>query len=828
MTARNADNRFPAATVVADASGSETSRATGIAIAAVAVVGGTAILAIVAGDRLLGSLAIGATVLAAAALMQGRHLLARIQATANRQAVRAAELDSLLSSVPGAHVVLDADPADKPLTPALAALLGIEAAPVTRDHVIAACAGDDDLARALDRLVGDGKGFTREVTCPATGRRLRIHGRWLGGRDMAPATALWFEDVSDEAATVAALEVEATRLRAILDAIPVPVWQRRRDLALSYCNQAYAKVVERDVATAIAAGGELVAEMEQAEARALADRAMAAGESLSADHHVVVEGERRLLNVNESPVANGGGTVGIAWDRTDLEAATRDLERVVAGHAEALERLTTAIAIFGPDKQLKFFNSAYAQLWRLDPDWLRGEPLQGEILEALRARRRIPEVPDFPAYKKKRDAFFTALIDPLEEVVHLPDGKTLRTLISPHPFGGLMFAYEDVTDALALERSLNTLIAVQRATLDNLYEGVAVFGSDGRLKLSNPGFARLWRLASERVEGEPHIAEVVEATRDLYDPAGDWETLKAGIIAHTTDRTPRFDRLERRDGSVLEWASVPLPDGATLMTYLDVTDSIKVERALRERNEALEEADRLKSEFIANVSYELRTPLNTIIGFSELLDTGFFGALNERQGEYVTGILDSSHQLLQLINDILDLASIEAGQMQLNVASFDLDAVLASMLTLTHQRIRSENVELEFDCPGNLGEMIGDERRIKQVVFHLLSNAIHYSPPGGKVLLEGRRDGDVITIAVVDSGSGIAPEDQSRVFDKFWRGDKSTTRRCSGLGLSLVKSFVELHGGEIAIESAPSAGTRVTCRLPVDARAQRRQMTAAD
>ena len=155
----------------------------------------------------------------------------------------------------------------------------------------------------------------------------------------------------------------------------------------------------------------------------------------------------------------------------------------------------------------------------------------------------------------------------------------------------------------------------------------------------------------------------------------DWDSYKARIIAHTTERSPSFNRLDRTDDTVLEWASVPLPDGATLMTYLDVTDSNNVELALRERNEALQEADRLKSEFISNVSYELRTPLNTIIGFSELLSAGFFGSLETRQAEYVQGIFDSSQHLLQLVNDILDLATIEAGHMRLDVGSFNIDDI---------------------------------------------------------------------------------------------------------------------------------------------------------
>ena len=608
------------------------------------------------------------------------------------------------------------------------------------------------------------------------------------------------------------------RQRGVLDALATPVWRRGADLSLVFCNAAYAEIVETDSKTAVADGIELVSEPERSHARALAQQALADGEPRAAAHHVVAGGQRRLFNLTETPLEKGGGTIGVGWDVTELEDARRDLRRHIAAHADVLERLSPAIVIYDADKKLKFFNGAFATMAKIDPDWLRTEPQHSEVLEAARASRRLPEVPDFPAFKAEREALFAQLTEPHEELRYLPDGTTLRMIITPHPLGGLLFTYEDVTDALDLERSLNTVVAVQRATLDNLYEGVAVFGSDGRLKLSNPHFAQLWRLDPAQLVGEPHIADIVEMTKDLYDYGDDWPAFKAQIIARTSERSPCFDRLERPDGSVLEWASVPLPDGATLMNYLDVTDSTKVERALRERAEALEEADHLKSEFVANISYELRTPLNTIIGFTELLSSTFFGDLNERQSEYVNGILESSQHLLQLINDILDLASIEAGRMELELSGLNIDAILASMLTLTHQRTRSKNVTLEFICPKKLGELVADERRIKQVIFHLLSNAIKFTPPGGKVVLEATRKDDTISISVTDNGVGIPPEEKARVFDRFWRGGEAAGRsHGSGLGLSLAKSFVELHGGTVELESEPGSGTRITCHLPVNA-----------
>ncbi len=796
-----------------------------LALVAAAAVALVAVIATVAagGESAVAVFALAALACLVVVLVLGLTARQRARAAADTGRARRAAIETLLASATRGYYFWNLGDGSEQCSPRLAALVGA-ATGADGFAAIADKLDADDGQRLSESLAGLRAGdpaFTTTVADATGKRRFEVEGGPVGdGDEGSPrGIVLWFHEAPGLAAEADEARSERNRLSAVLDALPVPIWRRNDDLSLAYCNKAYADIVETDRAAVVAAAGvELIAGAEQAQARALATDARSAAGTRAAAHHAVVGGKRRLLNLSESALDAGQGSVGIAWDVTDLEDAKGDLARHVEGHAEVLEKLVTAIAIFGPDKQMKFFNGAYARLWGLDQDWLRDEPPIGEILEALRAKGRIPEVPDFPAFKKKREALFTDLIEAQEEVLYLPSGAALRMLVTPHPFGGLMFTFEDITDKLALERSLNTQIAVQRETLDKLYEGVAVFGSDGRLKLSNPGFSRLWHFDAKELDGEPHIADVVEKTKDFYDFGDDWEAFKAEIIARTSERSPILDRLERRDGSVLECASVPLPDGATLMTYLDVTDSFKVERALRERAEALEEADRLKSEFIANVSYELRTPLNTIIGFSELLGAAYFGDLNPRQTEYVDGILVSSQHLLQLINDILDLASIEADRLQLDVARFDADAMLASMLTLARQRARNENMTIDFDCPETLGEMVGDERRIKQVVFHLLTNAIKFSPEGGKVTLEAHRDADVVRISVVDSGIGIATDDQEKVFDKFWRSEKAQSHhRSSGLGLSLVKSFVELHGGEVEVASRPGAGTRVTCRLPVTA-----------
>jgi len=616
---------------------------------------------------------------------------------------------------------------------------------------------------------------------------------------------------------MARLATARDRIGHALDRLPLPVWRRDEQLEIVDCNAAYAKAVEADRERVRREGLTLGGHAMAGRARALAELARAAQTPQSEEGHAVIAGSRRLLEFTEVPLP-GGGTVGVALDVTDREEIQKEFARHVAAHGEVLENLATAIAIYGPDQRLKFFNTAFAQLWKLDEDQLRTEPGAGELLETLREKRRLPEYADFPAFKRSRLRLFTSLLDPLEELVYIPDGTTLHSRIAPHPMGGLLFTYDDVTDRLSLERSFNTLIAVQRETLDHLYEGVAVIGSDGRLKLTNPAYARMWRLTPEDLTDEPHIANITEKTKGFFDHGGDWSSYKERHLAHLTAREPRAGRLERTDGSILDYATVPLPDGGVLLSYLDVTDTSRVETALRERAEALEAADRLKSEFISSVSYELRTPLNTIIGFAEILANLYFGSLNPRQLEYCRGILVSSERLLSIIDDMLDLASIEAGKMSLDLGQVDPRTLIDDVAAVMQDMARSQDLRLSVEYAAEMPVIEGDGRRLKQALCNLVSNAIKFTPAGGSIRLAARNEGEATILTVTDTGVGIPAEDQARVFEAFARarpfGVGRMRRSGPGLGLSLVKHIFELHGGRVWLESTPGRGTTVVCTLP--------------
>ncbi|MCZ6885673.1 MAG: PAS-domain containing protein, partial [Alphaproteobacteria bacterium] len=682
-----------------------------------------------------------------------------------------------------------------------------------------------DLGKKVALLRTGGTSFKLRVESPDRKRIFDAEGRRsVGPLGSARADAVWFTDVGDTAVKTAELLTRAEQLiaknkeyRDAFDLFGIPVWARGEGLELVYCNQAFADAVEAVNPEAAVATGAEITSGPTGWGRELAAEAVKTRSSVMRSTHVVVGGARKFMEITEFPIGTAVGgwrVVGFAVDRSEDEETKADLSRHVMGHDDVLERLGTGIVIFGRDTRVQFFNTAFARMWGLDEVWLKTLPTHGEILEDLRARRVYPDHPDFQEFKRRVMALYTSLIEPQEELLYLPDERAFRMVTNLHPMGGLLVTYEDVTDRLALERSYNTLIAVQSETLANLHEGVVVFGSDGRIRLSNPGYARIWNLEPETLKEEPRLADIIDSAQDLFIYEGPWETFRDKILAGILDRTSKMGRFERSDGSVIDYAAVPLPDGAMMFSYIDVTDTVSVQRALRERNEALLAADHLKSQFITNVSYELRTPLNSIIGFTEILENQYFGKLNKRQSEYTQGVLQASQLLLSLIDNILDLALIDAGRLELERSEIDIHTMMDSVITLT-RALKPTEVFLELICPDDIGTLDGDERRLKQALINLMTNAIAHTPAQERVQLTASREQGSVSFSVSDTGPGIAEEDIERVMGRFETGHGEGARgKGLGLGLALVKSFVELHGGELFLQSRLGEGTKVSFHIP--------------
>jgi signal transduction histidine kinase len=603
------------------------------------------------------------------------------------------------------------------------------------------------------------------------------------------------------------LAKQVERLSAVLDAAPFPIWINNTDGVLSWINQAYIKATEQTDSEAVLKSNITLVRFDSIDV-SKADPQL----NLTGRAHAIEAGSMHAFNLHEVNLSIG--KAGFAIDVTPLEAIEKELDRHTKAHASTLDKLNTAIAIFGPDQRLRFFNQAYQRLWNLDQNWLQAQPSDGEILDKLRALRLLPEEANYRDWRAKQLRSYTNL-ELRETYWYLPDGRSLRVMCEQHPFGGVTYLYEDLTNEYKAESRYNELFGVQRETLDNLAEAVALSGSDGRLKLYNPAFARFWSLDTAFLEQRPHVEKIAQLETLSADSRAGWQDIKFGVTGIEADRKAHEGRMSQ-DGRILRYRAVPLPDGNALLTFTDVSDSVKAEQALRDRAEALEAADRLKNSILANVSYEVRTPLTSIVGFAETLEYGIAGPLTEKQREYVSDIRKSSGDLKSIIDGIIDLSAIDAGQMELKLSLVDVASILSSTAEKFSAVLNKRELQVVIDVAGDINSITADPDRLEQILTHLLSNAAGFSAVGGTIRMGARRLGDQIQLWVADHGRGIDPEFQRKVFERFQAKPLPGSHRGPGLGLAIVKSFTELHGGKVSLVSKLEQGTTVVCTLPIN------------
>ena len=665
------------------------------------------------------------------------------------------------------------------------------------------------LERAIAQLREEALGFDIVVETQS-GSPLEVQGR-----RSAAFTIVRFLSLTETERRFARLRLEHQRLLAqheavlgLVDALAMPAWLRAPDGRLQWVNTAFAKSVDaRDSAAALESGREF-----------LGTQARDAISSHHADKPVyedslstVVGGDRKVFRVTS--FAGEGGSAGIALDVSEADAIRADFESMVRSHADTLDQLTTAVAIFDADQKLRFFNQAFQKLWSLDTGFLDSAPDNTLLLDRLRSEGKLAEQPEWRRWKENLLASYRAL-EPKDHWWHLPDGRTLRVIANPQPRGGVTWIFENLTEKIDLESKYNTAVRVQGETLDNLAEGVAVFGPDGRIRLSNPAFATLWNLEPQQAAAGTHIGAIRKLCegRAAESP---WGEFVAAATGFDDERRDRHGQTELVDGSVLRYAILPLPNGQVMFTFVDVTDSVNVERALTDKNEALEKADRIKNDFLQHVSYELRSPLTNIIGFTDLLALGGTGPLTPKQREYVDHIGSSSSVLLTIVNDILDLATVDAGVMELDIAEVEIAHAVNAAAELVSERFKEHGIDLSIDLDAAPVSFHADENRLRQILFNLLSNAANYAPANSTVDLECKAMADGVEFRVHDNGPGISPEVLDTIFKRFEPRSNGGRRRGAGLGLSIVKSFVELHGGSVELISNKDSGTTVICRFPL-------------
>jgi len=657
---------------------------------------------------------------------------------------------------------------------------------------------DPEHARRLDALVEHGEPCDFEVPGPG-GAAVVVTGRTAG------AMAWLRLEVAEGAG--AGLP-SAARLAAFLDVQPAPAWISGPDGRPVWANRAWLDAADaRSIEDAHARGLTFDRSME-----AVAGEAAETGEPREALRWAPVRGKRRAFQVSAAPL-EGGGAGAVALDVTEAAEIRETLKRTADARDQTLNRLDDAVAIFGPDRRLAFHNTAFADLWGLEPAWLLEKPTNGEVFDRLRQRRRLPDMVDYAAWKARELSHYEALEAAPDALWSLPDGRTLRVVRQPDPLGGLLVLYSDITDELKLRAQYNSLVQVQQATLDKLNDAVAVFGSDGRLRLHNEAFERFWGLTSLQVTDAGDFDGIAALCTPLLHDRVFWRELKGRVAdPDPTARASVTGEIRTSDQRIVSYQTRPLPDGATLIAFDDVTATRKLEEAVIARSEALADAERLKRDFVGNVSYELRTPLTTIIGYSELLES-LGEQLGDRARGHIASVRSAAAQLARSIDDVLDMAQIDAGEMALSLGDTDVRGLLDDAIHRAGAMADQGDVTLEIADGADDGVIRADTRRLEQAIDHLVVNAIRSTPPGGRVTLDARRAQGEVRLSVSDTGRGIPYHVQAHIFDRFIGRDRGGP----GLGLALVKALVELHGGWVALESEPGKGATFTCHVPESA-----------
>ncbi len=678
----------------------------------------------------------------------------------------------------------------------------------------------EELTLNFNKLQRTGQPFEKTVTT-IDKKNLKILGAKILIEGLE-TTVLWGRDVTESSSLMDSIEDDLIKARVkvdclyeILNALPLQVWKRNSDLDIIYCNKTYADSLDTTPDNVIFDNMPLVPGVILGQGHSLAENVKKCGKALSISQFAVIDGVRKKLSIHEQP-ALGDGYIGYALDITEKENLSDNLNKVITANWEVLENISTAIAIFGEDMRLIFFNSSYQHLMKLDSSWLHSKPTYGEILDERRNNRQLPEHADFQAFKKSQLAMFTSITAPFQDLMHLPNNKSLRMVVAPYPLGGLLFMYEDVTDSLTLQRKNNTLLAVQKETLDHLYEGVMVYGSDNRLKIINNSMLDIWNIEMSANELKGcHLIEILDKIKDLLDFGPDWKIFRENAVSNLTDRIAKKGKLMKKDGSTILFSYVPLPDGAHMHSFVDITDTCTIEKAIVEKNQALKTAQTLRFEFVSGISSEIKEPLNVLIGFAELLMHQYCGELNQKQVEYCRFILSAANQLNELIGNLLEMVSIDIDSIKLQYSSFSMQDTLSEVVESLQHRIKEKNIDIVSTYTPEDVIFRGDKVRIKQAVFNILINAIQFTPPNGQIDMRLTLDDNNIKIVVRD-GSNVRGKGTPKTV--FKRSSSKMVNFLSadanGISIPLVRSLIELHGGSLHVSSDIEGGTSVICTLP--------------
>lgn len=766
---------------------------------------------------LLAGWTFGAVWLVVAAQLRAR------QARAARTTVR--RLSRMIDDSPATPMLVRADGRIE-APERLAAWLGLPGIPDYLTELDTGDGGltDDDLEQlreAVRRTQKTAAPFRMVVTPRGSEKSLAVRGQQADPLVATNNAALvWWFDFSESQGELARLRAETTRARddfaalvGLIEAAPMPMWFRGPDMELRLVNSAYVSAVEaKDANDVVENQVELIEMVDGVSAAQIARQSRERDRPVERIVQATIGSQRRALRVSDLPLGSEG-VAGYAIDIEEMEEQGRAFRAFREAQRSMLDQLSVGVAQFDAERRLTFANQPFLRIFALPGSAQVDPPDFHRFLDQARDKGRLPETRDFPAWRTELAGWFTHG-SPVEQSWTLSDNTHLRIVAQPMPDGGLVFVAEDRSEQLALSATRDTLLRTRTATFDSLFESLAVFAPDGRVQLWNRSFPAIWDIPEEWFDEHPHIDALLDRIAQVLERPGQSRAIGEVIRFATLERKQRGGRVALADGRTMEFAGVPLPDGNGLLTVLDVTDSTKAEEALRERNVALEEADAVKTRFLANMSYEFRTPLTSIGGFAELLQSGVAGELSPQAKEYLAAIITSVERLTAQIESVLDLTQSQAGLLPIATEEIDLLSFVTTIVREREELLESRELSLDLRGDKGAGHVMADRRQLARAIGNLLDNAIAATAPGGRILVDLNRRRNGVRIVISDNGPGMKPSELARALDGYRLAEDGSESDRRGLGLPLARQLIEAHGGRLSIQSEAGTGTTATVILP--------------
>lgn len=441
----------------------------------------------------------------------------------------------------------------------------------------------DDVKRIqkyVDFLREEGIAFDDEFALKSSNRRIRLVGSRINGADGdIYCDMIWFRDVSFETNKIVELEnsrkeisKELLQLHDLIDNLPFPIWLRDNRQKIVVHNKKFNDFLNKGKSENLNDEAEITTASGDSVSRNLAQKAQDTNKPQKSTVSVVKNGDRLVMQAFETPFHAEENleslfTAGCLIDINELEELKRNLKLHQNAQLEILRTLGTAFAVFDQHCHLSFYNSSFADLWKLETKWLDDTPTYSAFLDLIRENRLLPEVPDYLMFKAEEQKAFSQIIRPQKDMLHLPNGITLSRLRAPYPMGGLIFAYEDISDKLAATSAYNALLSVQQEILENIFDAVLIFGTDGRLTFYNEAYLKLWKGTRVFLDNEPTLDELLDSQKEFLAIDGDWEKMKKDIAEHLLSMTAKTFILSRINDGTLEVSAKNLSDGSFIISY---------------------------------------------------------------------------------------------------------------------------------------------------------------------------------------------------------------------------------------------------------------------